>query len=319
MEPHPAFRSEPDPSVDSASRVPLAPEMSAIDRQVGWMVINRWTYRLFRAMGKWLKPPADLSGVTVHDMPGVGRGVMMVEPAARRGRGAVFLIHGGGYVVGTKESILAPAAGFARALGVPVICPAYALGPERPFPAGQNDLHTVWHWALENSAELGIDPARIVIGGYSAGGSMAAGLVQRLHDEGGVQPAAQLLVYPMLDDRVAARRELDNPRHRCWSNRNNLFGWTGYLGQAPGGAVPPYAVPGRRSDLAGLPPVWLGIGTSDLFLDEDRAYLAALRADGVDVTYVEVAGAMHAFDLGDGPMAKAFVAAQTAFLERFVV
>jgi len=169
------------------------------------------------------------------------------------------------------------------------------------------------------AASMDIDPTKIVVGGISAGGGIAAGLVQKLHDEGGIQPAAQLLIYPMLDDRVAANRELDELSHSVWNNHSsNIFGWSSYLGQDPGGEVQPYSVPGRREDLKGLPPTWIGVGTADLFLDEDREYAKRLEDSDVDVSYVEVAGGIHAFDGAQTQMGLDFVELQREFLNKYI-
>ena len=95
---------------------------------------------------------------------------------------------------------------------------------------------------------------------------------------------------------------------------------TGYLGHAPGEPAPPYAVPAAREDLAGLPPAWIGVGTADLFLDEDRAYARRLGEAGVEVEYVEVDGGLHGFDIAvDWPPAKAFDASAAAFVQRLAV
>jgi acetyl esterase/lipase len=165
---------------------------------------------------------------------------------------------------------------------------------------------------------MGIDPARIVVGGYSAGAGLAANLVHRLRDHGGIQPAAQLLVYPMLDDRTAQQRRLDTPRHRVWSNRNNRFAWKAYLGPHVSAESLAYAVAARRTDLSRLPPTWLGVGTCDLFLDEVRNYRARLEAAGIAVTYEEVAGAIHGFDMDDNPLGHRFTQTQLEFVRRFV-
>lgn len=318
---HPeGFRTEPDPTVTSATRVPTPAALKGLDRQAGWLTVNRWTYRVLRGLTGLILPKVDLSGVQVNELPNAGRGVKAVRPDSGQGAGAVLLIHGGGYVMGSNEQAVGKAAVLARAVGVPVFCPAYRLGPEHPFPAGLDDVHTAWTWLIDNAAQLGVDPEKIVIGGHSAGGGLAAALVQRIHDQGGTQPAGQLLIYPMLDDTTANRSELDTPRHRVWSNANNRFGWTGYLGHAPGEPAPPYAVPAAREDLAGLPPAWIGVGTADLFLDEDRAYARRLGEAGVEVEYVEVDGGLHGFDIAvDWPPAKAFDASAAAFVQRLAV
>ena len=90
----------------------------------------------------------------------------------------------------------------------------------------------------------------------------------------------QLLVYPMLDDRSPAREGLDDPGNRLWNQNSNRFGWSSYLG----GADPDVAVPARRADLSGLPPAWMGVGTLDLFHDEDLDYAARLEGAGCRAT-----------------------------------
>ncbi|MFU7529615.1 alpha/beta hydrolase [Qipengyuania sp. ASV99] len=314
-----ALRSTPDDNLCSARPGEIAAELAELDRKVGWLIINRYTYRLMRMLGRIGAPEWDASGLSIDLDPELCAGTIMVSPDERSGSGALVLIHGGGYVIGSPQDILPKAAFFARQLGVPVICAGYRLSPEARFPAPLDDCHASWHAVLARSGDLNIDPGKIAIAGYSAGGGLAANLIHRLHDEGGVQPAAQVLVYPMLDDRTATRRELDKPRHRVWSNRNNLFGWASFLGQQPGQDCPDYAVAARRNNLTGLPPAWLGVGTCDLFLDEDRDYAQRLIAANVETIYAEVDGAIHGFDMGGTPLGNAFVQSQVAFLKRFVV
>jgi acetyl esterase/lipase len=302
----------------AAMRDPIAPELAALDKRLGKLVVNRFTYRLLRLVGRFLRPPFDPSGVSLrYDGEGARR-MAIVTPDTRSGAGALVLFHGGGFVFGRPEDILPKAAHFAKALGVPVICPAYRLAPQDPFPAALDDAHAAWRRVLAAAPGLGIDPARIAIGGYSAGGGLSANLVHRLHDQGGQQPAAQLLVYPMLDDRTAQDRSLDTPRHSIWSNANNRFAWPAFLGGVRDPQGLPYAVAARRADLSGLPPAWLGVGTCDLFLGEDREYARRLKEAGVAVSYEEVTGAIHAFDMDENPLARAFTAAQTEFLRAYI-
>ncbi len=104
-----------------------------------------------------------------------------------------------------------------------------------------------------------------------------------------------------------------------WNQGSNVFGWRAYLGREPGGTeVPAHAVPARREDLSGLPPAWLGVGTCDLFHDEDIAYARRLEAAGVPCDVVVVPGAFHGFDVitrGAG-VARDFRGAYTAALRR---
>ncbi|WP_344376122.1 alpha/beta hydrolase [Agromyces tropicus] len=214
-----------------------------------------------------------------------------------RARGALLWLHGGGLVIGDAAQDDAWCARLAERLGIVVVSVEYRLAPEHPFPAPLDDCVAAWQWLQDAAAARGIDPIRIAVGGQSAGGGLAAALAQRLLDDGGPQPAAQLLYCPMLDDRTAARRDLDAVRHFAWTNRDNLVGWSSYLQASPGAdVVPDFAVPARRAELSGLPPAWIGVGDIDLFHDEDLAYAEALRGAGVACTVDVVPGAPHGFE-----------------------
>ena len=270
----------------------------------------RWALPLWR-WGTAFARPVPRAGVDVMDHAEAGVPVRVYRPHAAASGGALLWLHGGGLIVGRPSMDDGQCVGWARELGLLVVSVDYRLAPEHPFPAALDDAHGAWTWLQGAAAAMGVDPARVAVGGGSAGGGLAACLAQRLRDEGGARPAAQMLVYPMLDDRTAARRELDEIGHRVWTNRSNRAGWSAYLGDAPGAAdVPPYAAAARCADLAGLPPAWIGVGALDLFLDEDRAYAARLRGAGVATELHEVPGAPHGFDAlaPDVPLARAFMA-----------
>jgi acetyl esterase/lipase len=187
---------------------------------------------------------------------------------------------------------------FALEAGMLVVSVDYRLAPERPFPAGLEDGYAALVGLSARARDLGIDPARIAIGGASAGGGLAAVLAQRGQDRGAVRPVFQLLIYPMLDDRTGLSADPDEARRRVWFASDNCFGWAAYLGRDTDRSNPPaYASAARRADLSGLPPAWIGVGALDLFQDEDVAYAARLRACGVDCETVVVPGAYHGFDV----------------------
>ena len=132
--------------------------------------------------------------------------------------------------------------------------------------------------------------------GASAGGGLAAAVAQRSHDEG-IALRAQVLMYPMIDDRTVLRADHDGRGNFVWTPSSNRFGWTAYLGRAPRMSdAPEYAAPARREDLTGLPPAWVGVGELDLFYEEDVAYAEKLRACGVPCELVTVPGMYHAAD-----------------------
>jgi acetyl esterase/lipase len=276
----------------------------------------RWALPLWRFGSRLARPPIG-PGVEVHDHAEPGVAVRVYRPREGATGAALLWLHGGGLIVGTPRMDDGRCGAWVRELGLVVVSVDYRLAPEHPFPAALDDACAAWAWLQGSADAWGIDAARVAIGGASAGGGLAACLAQRLRDEGGVQPAAQLLVYPMLDDRTAALRELDDGGHLVWSNRSNRAGWSAYLGRSPGGPdLPAYAAAARRADLRGLPPAWIGVGELDLFLDEARAYAGRLERAGVATELHEVAGAPHGFDAlaPTVPLARAFAAVQGAFL-----
>jgi len=185
---------------------------------------------------------------------------------------------------------------YAQKLGLCSISVDYRLAPENPAPAAIDDGISVWNWILNNAEEENLDLEHLIIGGSSAGGGIAASVVQRIHDMGGPQPILQFLTYPMLDDRTATRTE--NTTRYVWSLANDLYAWGVYLGVPAGSqVVPEYAVPSRREDLFGLPPTWIGVGTLDLFHDEDLEYARRLEESGVKVDLKVTEGAFHSSEL----------------------
>jgi acetyl esterase/lipase len=210
---------------------------------------------------------------------------------------ALLWIHGGGMVIGMAAQDDQFCADTARELGIVVVSTEYRLAPDFPFPAALDDCFAAWGWLQQSAAQFHLDPTRIAIGGQSAGGGLAASLVQRIHDAGGNQPAAQWLFCPMLDDRTAARQELDVINHKIWNNQQNRFGWRAFLGRTPGAdQVPEYAVAARREQLEGLPISWIGVGDIELFFEEDKAYAERLNAAGVPCTLDIVPAAPHGFE-----------------------
>jgi acetyl esterase/lipase len=300
------------------------PELRPSVRWVPRFSINRLLLRLIRR----LKPRRVRlpEGVTVEDVriPGPAGApdlrVRKYETAWRAPGGAALLwIHGGGYILGQPEQSDAVCGRFAKELGILVIAVDYRLAPEHPFPAPLEDCYAALSWMHARAGELGISPDRLAIGGDSAGGGLAAALAQLTRDRKQIQPVFQLLLYPMLDDRTATRVDHKGTGKYLWTPSSNVFGWTSYLAQKPGGpAVPKYAAPARMEDLTGLPPAWVGVGTLDLFYEEDVAYARRLQASGVPCELDEVPGAFHAFEViaGDAAISRSFIDRQVAVLKR---
>lgn len=239
-----------------------------------------------------------------------GRGVTVIErrvgstavpvtvttPTTGAGpRPGVLYIHGGGMIMGSPQTEAIATGQVARDLGAVVVSPDYRLAPEHPYPAALDDCMAALHWMREAAGELGIDPDRIAVNGSSAGGGLSAAVAQRAHDEG-IALRAQVLVYPMLDDRTTLRDHGVRGRF-MWTPASNRFGWTSYLGREPRESdAPEYAAAARREDLSGLAPAWVGVGDLDVLYDESVDYARRLQAAGVPCELVTVPGMYHGAD-----------------------
>ncbi|MGC1377623.1 MAG: alpha/beta hydrolase [Anaerolineales bacterium] len=227
-------------------------------------------------------------------------------------------MHGGGYVVGRPEQDDGGCTQYVHELGITVVSVDYRCAPKYPFPAGLEDSYAVLEWVASHSQQLGVDAKRIAIGGASAGGGLAAALVQLAHDRQKTKPIFQLLVYPMLDDRTVLRADIDDSNNVTWSQKSNRFGWESYLGKECGAEdVPAYSVPARRKDLSGLPPAWISVGSLDIFHDEDVAYAQRLKECGIACEIDVIPGAFHGFDVFDPlvPIIQDFRRAQISALK----
>lgn len=218
-------------------------------------------------------------------------------------RPAMLWAHGGGHVGGKVEVYDHANAAIAEELDMVVIAPSYRKAPTYPFPADLDDCYAALRWMQDNAEELGIDPTRIAVCGDSAGGGIAAGIVQRAIDDG--HPVAfQGLVYPMLDHRTEVKQAaLDDARGSnargkfIWTRGLNTAAWKMYLGDDHlEKELPAYASPFYREDFTGFPPTWIGVGGLDLFFDESQEFAERLEAAGVDVEFTEYESAYHGFE-----------------------
>lgn len=298
---------------------------------MGALPFNNGTLWLLRLLIRLvIKPGALPAGIAVQNtsIPGPdGKATIRLRiyrpQAAGSKAPALLWMHGGGMIGGVPEQDDLYVRRFVEEAGMVVVSVVYRMAPEHPFPAPLEDCLAAFTWMQEQAEVLGIDPSRLAVGGSSAGSGLAALVAQTARDRGGVQPVFQLLVYPMLDDRTAARSDIDPEGHFAWNNKSNRFGWEAYLKQPAGSAsVPAGSVPARRADLSGLSPAWIGVGSLDLFHDEDTDYARRLNEAGVPCELVVVPGAFHGFDISmdpkyvEPPVVKEFRRSQVAALKR---
>ena len=201
---------------------------------------------------------------------------------------ALLWLHGGGYIMGEAEDLWFGAL-FAENANVRVFSVDYRLAPEHPFPAARDDAFTALRWLHRESATLNVLPDRIAIGGASAGAGLAAALALFNRDQAGPSLAFQLLLYPMLDH--LHNTPSGNMPVPVWTRDTSLAAWDMYLG----GAQPTTtSVPATEENLSNLPPAFLSIGETDLFLDETRDYAARLTAAGISAELKTYPGVYHA-------------------------
>ena len=306
----------------------IHPELQPSAKRFPKIVYNKKTTWLFRLLTRLMPSPKTIEGILVENTfilnqdDGARIRVRLYRPESKSAPTPVLIwMHGGGYLIGKPEQDDVSCAQYVRELGITVLSVDYRLAPKHPFPIPLEDCYAVLQWAVSHAQEFNINSKRIAIGGASAGGGLAAALVQLAHDRKEIMPAFQLLVYPMLDDRTILRTDIDDSNNITWSHKSNRFGWESYLGQTCGTEnVPAYSVPARRADLSGLPPAWIGVGTLDIFHDEDVAYAQRLKECSIECEMEVVSGAFHGFDVFDAQVSivQDFRRLQIAALKKYL-
>lgn len=207
----------------------------------------------------------------------------------------VVIIHGGGWIVGSINAFDNYSRAVTNRAGCLSISVGYRLAPENKFPVPLEDCYAVTAWAAEHGAELGGDPARLVILGDSAGGNLAAGLALLARDRGGPKISYQVLVNPALeypDPGSQSVQELGRDNTYGISSEGLRYSLDLYLSSAAD-RQNPYFSPLRSDNLAGLPPALVLTAEYDLLRDEGEAYAARLREAGVPVEAKRYEGVLH--------------------------
>jgi acetyl esterase len=205
----------------------------------------------------------------------------------------VLWIHGGGFVIGSIYEGPSQALESAQLLPLVAVDVEYRLAPEHAAPAAIEDCYAALCWIHENAAELGVDPERILIGGGSAGGGIAASLALMARHHGGPKIAFQVLCIPELDDRLetpSMREFVDTP---LWNRPAAERSWRWYLGGQHNADTSDFAVPSRVEDLAGLPPAYVSVMQFDPLRDEGIEYASRLLQAGVSVELHAFPGTFH--------------------------
>lgn len=244
-------------------------------------------------------PPVPLSDAVqrtdydVPSRPGVSVRVHRLKSAVGT-LPCIYWMHGGGLILGTNKADDARFDRWCQSLNCVGVSVEYALAPESRFPGPLEDCYAGLRWVRDNAATLGVDVNRIGVSGASAGAGLAAGLALLARDRREIALSFQALIYPMIDDRmITPSSAWEDP---VWPPGANRFGWSSYLGDASGDAVPYYAAAARATDLTRLPRTFISVGALDGFSDEDIDYAVRMRHAGVPTELHVYPGAPHGFD-----------------------
>jgi acetyl esterase len=239
----------------------------------------------------------DADGLRVRHYRPLGSAAGEVLPA-------LVYFHGGGWTIGDLDTHDVPCRELANLARCAVLSVDYRLAPEHRFPAAADDAVAATRWVHAHAAALAVDPARIAVGGDSAGGNLAAVAAIVLRDAGGPPLAMQALIYPSIDLAAdsASHRELGEGH---LLTRDSIRWFVGNYLASPDEVRDWRASPIRAADLSRLPPAYVVTAGFDPLRDEGEAYAVALHAAGVPVTYECFEGMIHGFVTMGGVLAAA--------------
>jgi len=235
-------------------------------------------------------------------------------------RPAIYFIHGGCFVMGHRLDSIPTYFPLIKEHDVVVFTVEYRLAPEHPDPAPIDDCYAGLKWMSEHASELRVDPERILIAGFSAGGGLAAGISLLVRDRGGPKLCGQLLMCPMLDDRVTTVSGKQFMTEGTLTGQECIDSWNMLLLPYGRGvsSVSMYAAPSRATDLSRLPEAWVDVGSAEALRDECVEYASRLWEFGTQCELHVWPGAYHVFDLivPGSKLAKTAVAMRMQWMKR---
>ncbi len=220
--------------------------------------------------------------------------VRVYRPAGPGPFPALVYFHGGGWVLGDLESHDDVCRSLAKRTPCVVVSADYRRAPEAKYPAPLDDCEAALRWTAARARDLGVDPAKVAVGGDSAGGNLAAALAIRVRDRGGPAIAFQLLIYPATDRSVGTDSYREFATGTGLTRANMQWFWDCYL-TATAERDNPEVSPLRAKSLRGLPPAFVLTAHHDVLRDEGEEYARRLQEAGVPVEAVRFRGVNHGF------------------------
>jgi acetyl esterase len=243
-----------------------------------------------------LGPVEDVPAVADHRVPVPG-GEITVRVYAPAGVGphpVLVFYHGGGWVIGDLYTHDGLCRSIVNAAGCAVASVDYRLAPEFTFPVAVEDSYTALKWVAANAPRLGLDSARVAVGGDSAGGNLAAVMALLSRDRRGPRVLLQVLVYPVTNHDFGTTSYRENATGYVLTTEDMRWFWRHYLSREEQGQEVS-ASPFRAKSLADLPPALVITAGCDPLRDEGEAYAARLRDAGAPVTLTQYPGMFHGF------------------------
>lgn len=243
--------------------------------------------------------------------PSGGIPIRLYTPDGKGPFGVFVFLHGGGWVVGNLETSDFYCRAVTNAAGCIVASVNYRHAPEHKFPAAVEDAYAATLWMHNHAAGFNGDPARLAVGGTSAGANLAAAVTLMARDRIRPPIAFQVLSVPVTDHNFDSRSYVDNAADYGLTRAAMQWFWNHYLESEADGANP-LASPLRAKDLRGLPPAFVQTAEYDPLRDEGDAYARRLTDAGVPVTHQRYDGMIHMF-LGTDSIADVGKQLRTAF------
>lgn len=202
--------------------------------------------------------------------------------------------HGGGWVSYDVNRYSDQLSAISASTNSVVIAVNYQKAPEHKFPIPFDDCYAALEWAFENSAESSIDVKKIGIGGDSAGGNLASGVAIKARDQGKLDIAYQLLIYPANSPSFVSSNDVPHATGFGSTQAGIKWAWEQYL-SCEADLSNPYAVPHASNDLGKLPPTILITAEYDVLRKDGKAYAQKLESAGNQVIYKDFPGMIHGF------------------------
>jgi acetyl esterase len=265
-------------------------------------------------------PPTDVEDRAIKGGPTGEVSIRIVRPKGLAGLlPAVVYSHGGGWILGDKETHLRLIQELAAGAGAIVVFTDYTNAPEAQYPVQNEQAYTTLEWVAQHGEEVGIDTSRVAVAGESVGGNMTAALTLMAKERKGPEIIAQLIMYPVTDADLNTESYLtyaDGP----WLTREAMrWFWDAYLPDVSRRSEPTASpLNATLEQLSGLPPALIVTDENDVLRDEGEAYAHKLAQAGVSVMSERYLGTIHDFALlnpiAGAPAGRAIIEQATAFL-----